>query len=188
MCFANPGFEVSQTLSVLADVSGVYMHEENYFMIYNMEPRARRLNFVHEGTHIIQDWQDVSSFAHHNEADAFIAQAVAELTLYADAPETDDVSKKALAAAKMVSTRPQSTVRRTGRRRIKMSSQRLATATRNMACASTWSKKARVRANGRNIRNCCEKSPCQQNSRCRSGQSRADAQQRVAVNEGSPAA
>jgi hypothetical protein len=102
MCFANPGFEVSQTLSVLADVSGVYMHEENYFMIYNMEPRARRLNFVHEGTHIIQDWQDVSSFAHHNEADAFIAQAVAELTLYADAPETDDVSKKALAAAKMV--------------------------------------------------------------------------------------
>jgi len=57
---------------------------------------------VHEGTHIIQDWQDVSSFAHHNEADAFIAQAVAELTLYADAPETDDVSKKALAAAKMV--------------------------------------------------------------------------------------
>lgn len=89
-------------LSVLADVSGVYMHEENYFMIYNTEPRARRLNFVHEGTHIIQDWQDVSSFAHHNEADAFIAQAVAELTLYPDAPETDDVSKKALAAAKMV--------------------------------------------------------------------------------------
>jgi hypothetical protein len=44
-------------LSVLADVSGVYMHEENYFMIYDMEPRARRLNFVHEGTHIIQHWQ-----------------------------------------------------------------------------------------------------------------------------------
>ena len=89
-------------LSALADVSGEYWHEENFFMIYNMDPRARRLNIVHEGTHIIQDWQDVSSFAHHNEADAFIAQAVAELTLYPDAPETDDVSKTALAAAKMV--------------------------------------------------------------------------------------
>ena len=89
-------------LSALAEVSGEYWHEENFFMIYNMEPRARRLNFVHEGTHIIQDWEDVSTFAHHNEADAFIAQAVAELTLCPDAPETDDVSKKALAAAKMV--------------------------------------------------------------------------------------
>jgi hypothetical protein len=45
MCFANPGFEVSQTLSVLADVSGVYMHEENYFMIYNMEPPSEAPQF-----------------------------------------------------------------------------------------------------------------------------------------------
>lgn len=89
-------------LSALADVAGVYWHEENFFMIYNMEPRERRLNIVHEGTHIIQDWQDVTSLAHHNEADAFIAQSVAELTLYPDAPETDDVSKTALLAAKMV--------------------------------------------------------------------------------------
>ena len=89
-------------LSALADVSGEYWHEANLFMIYNMEARERRLNFVHEGTHIIQDWEDVSSFVHEREADAFIAQAVAELTLYPDAPETDDVSLKSLAAAKMV--------------------------------------------------------------------------------------
>ena len=36
------------------------------------------------------------------EADAFIAEAVAELTLYPDALKTGDVSKKARAAGKMV--------------------------------------------------------------------------------------
>jgi hypothetical protein len=89
-------------LSSLSSISGEYYHEENLFMIYNMDPRARRLNFVHEGTHIIQDWEDVASFAHHNEADAFIAQAVAELALYSDAPDTDEVTVKAREAAKMV--------------------------------------------------------------------------------------
>jgi len=39
------------------------------------------------------------------------------------------------------------------------SAQRLATATRNMASARTGSKKARMRANARNTRNCCGKSP-----------------------------
>ena len=59
---------------------------------------------MHEGTHVIQDWEDVTSLAHHNEADAFIAQSVAELTLYPDASDSDDgdVSKEAFAAAKMV--------------------------------------------------------------------------------------
>jgi hypothetical protein len=89
-------------LSVFAGDAGVYLHEENFFILYDVEPRAARLTLVHEGTHIIQDWHDVSSFAHHNEADAFIAEAVAELTLYSDALETDDVSKTARAAAKMV--------------------------------------------------------------------------------------
>ena len=67
-----------------------------------MDPRGRRRDLVHEGTHVIQDWEDVSSFAHHNEADAFIAGTVAELTLYPDALETDDVRKTSRAAAKMV--------------------------------------------------------------------------------------
>jgi len=89
-------------LSTLSDVSAGYFHEVNSLMLYGMDPRERRRDLVHEGTHVIQDWEDVTSLSHHNEADAFIAQTVAELTLYPDAPETDDVSKTALAAAKMV--------------------------------------------------------------------------------------
>jgi hypothetical protein len=73
-------------------------------MLYSMDPRNRRRDLVHEGTHVIQDWEDVTSLAHHNEADAFIAQTVADLTLYPDAPDTDDgdVGEAAFAAAKMV--------------------------------------------------------------------------------------
>jgi len=89
-------------LSVLAEDRGKYFHEENVLIINNVEPRAARITLVHEGTHVIQDWQDVSSFAHYDEADAFIAAAVAELTLYPDALETGDVKKKARAAAQMV--------------------------------------------------------------------------------------
>jgi hypothetical protein len=89
-------------LSGFASTIGEYYHEENFFFIYTMDPRERRLGFVHEGTHIIQDWQDVSSFAHHNEADAFIAAAVAELTLYSDPDDEGDIAKSALMAAKMV--------------------------------------------------------------------------------------
>ena len=89
-------------LSVYADDAGLYLHKENLFILYNVEPRAARLTLVHEATHIVQDWQDVSSFAHYDEADAFIAQAVAELTLFPNALEADDVSKKARVAAKMV--------------------------------------------------------------------------------------
>ena len=89
-------------LSTLSDVSAGYFHEVNSLMLYGMDPRDRRRDLVHEGTHVIQDWEDITSLTHHNEADAFIAQTVAELTLYRTAPETDDVSKAALAAAKMV--------------------------------------------------------------------------------------
>jgi len=89
-------------LSSLATTRGEYWHEENFFFIYEIPMRERRLNFVHEGTHVIQDWQDVSSFAHHNEADAFIAAAVAELTLYSDSDDEGDIKKSALVAAKMV--------------------------------------------------------------------------------------
>ena len=89
-------------LSGFADTLGSYFHESNFFMIYNMDPRSRVLNFVHEATHIIQDWQDVSALAHYNEADAFIAAAAAELGRYPDGYDTDDVSVKALAAGRMV--------------------------------------------------------------------------------------
>jgi hypothetical protein len=89
-------------LSTFSDVSAGYFHEENCLMLYGMTPRDRRRDLVHEGTHVIQDWEDITSLSHYNEADAFIAQTVAELTLYPDEPETDNFSKTAVAAAKMV--------------------------------------------------------------------------------------
>ena len=92
-------------LSSLGDIPGEYYHEENMFLIYNMDPRSRRLNFVHEGTHIIQDREDVCSLAYHAEADAFIAQAIAELALakdYPAPPEMNDFSRTSLLAAQMI--------------------------------------------------------------------------------------
>ena len=91
-------------LSTFADDVATYQSDLNYFMIYGMDPRKRRVAIVHEATHVIQDWEDVTSLAHHSEADAFIAQYVADLTLYPDSrdPDDDDVEKTALAAAKMV--------------------------------------------------------------------------------------
>ena len=91
-------------LSSLGDVGAEYSHEINCIMIYTMDPRVRSRALVHEGTHIIQDWEDVTSLAHHNEADAFIAEGVSDLTLYPDSrdPDDGDVEKTALAAAKMV--------------------------------------------------------------------------------------
>jgi hypothetical protein len=91
-------------LSTVANDVATYQSDLNYFMIYGMDPRKRRVAIVHEATHVIQDWEDVTSFAHQNEADAFIAESVAELSLYPDArdPDDSDLEKKALAAARMV--------------------------------------------------------------------------------------
>jgi hypothetical protein len=91
-------------LSTLADDVATYQSDLNYFMIYGMDPRKRRVAIVHEATHVIQDWEDVSSLAHQDETDAFIAESVAELSLYPDSrdPNDGDLEKKALAAAKMV--------------------------------------------------------------------------------------
>jgi hypothetical protein len=52
--------------------------------------RKRRVAIVHEATHVIQDWEDVSSLAHQDEADAFIAESVAELSLYPDSRDPND--------------------------------------------------------------------------------------------------
>jgi hypothetical protein len=91
-------------LSTLANDVAQYISNFNYFIIYGMEPRKRRLAIVHEATHVIQDWEDVTSLVHHNEADAFIAESVTDLALFPDSrdPDDSDLEKKALAAAKMV--------------------------------------------------------------------------------------
>ena len=91
-------------LSALANDTATYISNLNYLMIYGMDPRKRRVAIVHEATHVIQDWEDVTSLTHYSEADAFIAESVAELVLYPDSrdPDDGDVEKKALAAAQMV--------------------------------------------------------------------------------------
>jgi hypothetical protein len=91
-------------LSTLADDVATYQSDLNYLMIYGMDPRKRRVAVVHEATHVIQDWEDVSSLTHHSEADAFIAESVADLALYPDSRDVadSDLEKKALVAARMV--------------------------------------------------------------------------------------
>jgi hypothetical protein len=91
-------------LSTLAEDTATYHSNLSYLMIYGMDPRKRRVAIVHEATHVIQDWEDVTSLTHHSEADAFIAESVAELVLFPDSrdPDDGDVEKKALAAAQMV--------------------------------------------------------------------------------------
>ena len=91
-------------LSAFANDTATYISNLNYLMIYGMDPRKRRVAIVHEATHVIQDWEDVASLTHHSEADAFIAESVAELVLYPNSrdPDDGDVEKKALAAAQMV--------------------------------------------------------------------------------------
>jgi hypothetical protein len=91
-------------LSTLADSKAEYISSLNWFLIYGMDPRRRRTTIVHEATHVIQDWEDVESLAHHSEADAFIAESVTDLALFPDSrnPNDEDVETKALAAAKMV--------------------------------------------------------------------------------------
>jgi hypothetical protein len=175
-------------LSTLSDVSAGYFHEVNSLMLYGMDPRERRRDLVHEGTHVIQDWEDITSLSHHNEADAFIAQAVAELTLYRDAPDTDDVSKTALAAAKMVIDKTAID-----------SNKDWQTAYKNVVTAVGHRyKKYGQRENGvEKGEGASERTKypgivvANHHGQCRrycSGQSRGDAQERVAVNEGSPAA
>jgi hypothetical protein len=91
-------------LSTLSSTSAEYISNINWFVIYGMDPRKRRTTIVHEATHVIQDWEDVESLVHHNEADAFIAASVTDLTLFPDSrdPNDGDVEQKALAAARMV--------------------------------------------------------------------------------------
>jgi hypothetical protein len=91
-------------LSTLANDVAQYISNLNYLMIYGMDPRKRRVAVVHEATHVIQDWENVTSLVHHSEADAFIAESVTDLALYPDSRDSDDgdLEKKALAAAQMV--------------------------------------------------------------------------------------
>src|SRR4029077_20516775 len=74
----------SGLISEYADEGGSYVSEMNIMRLNAATPLSRKLAIVHESTHVIQDWQDVSGPAKHHEADAFIAEAVARRQLTAD--------------------------------------------------------------------------------------------------------
>src|SRR6185436_4075483 len=67
----------SGLISEYADETGAYSSEMNIMRINAATPLTRKLTIVHESTHVIQDWQDVSHQAKFHEADAFIAEAIA---------------------------------------------------------------------------------------------------------------
>jgi hypothetical protein len=96
-------FFMSKTsgLSEYASERGSYMPGANIMQTNTASPLARRTNIVHESTHVIQDWQDVSSMDKFDEADAWIAQAVVYMNLTKEAPG-DDISKAAAVAADMI--------------------------------------------------------------------------------------
>jgi hypothetical protein len=76
-------FEVRlHSLEIFAHITtaGQYRSDENYLFIYaGLPPALTAMSIVHEVTHAIQDWADVSGKNKHVEADAYIAGAVADI-------------------------------------------------------------------------------------------------------------
>jgi hypothetical protein len=91
----------SGLISEYADEGGSYASEMNIMRLNAATPLSRKLAIVHESTHVIQDWQDVSGPAKYHEADAFIAEAVARRQLTTEPPD-GEVEAAALVAADMV--------------------------------------------------------------------------------------
>jgi hypothetical protein len=60
---------------------GQYRSNSNYLYIFAGRPPAETaMTIVHEVTHAIQDWQDISARNKYVEADAYIAGAVADIS------------------------------------------------------------------------------------------------------------
>ena len=70
-------------LSRTAGAHGTYASNGNTLNLYDegVEPITRMLTVVHESTHVIQDWKDMRATIRAREADAFIAEAVAQHAL-----------------------------------------------------------------------------------------------------------
>ena len=94
---------VSKTsgLSEYATTEGSYSSEFNIMRVNSATPAALKLTVIHEATHVIQDWQDVSHQAKYHEADAFIAESLARTDM-SDPPEGALKSAAAAAAAMVV--------------------------------------------------------------------------------------
>lgn len=92
-------------LSEYARDRGSYRTSSNIMVLTHI--MGRRYTLIHEATHVIQDWMDVKSLIHHEEADAFIAEHIALFSTFAEMPHESEFNKStvegaALAAARMV--------------------------------------------------------------------------------------
>jgi hypothetical protein len=94
-------FSRTAGLSEYASDHGRYNSESNIMIINSAMPLTARLTLVHEATHVIQDWQDISHLAKYHEADAFIAEGIARRNLTTEAP-TGAISLAAATAADIV--------------------------------------------------------------------------------------
>ena len=84
---------------------GQYRSDSNYLYIFAGRTLAETaMTIVHEVTHAIQDWQDVSAKNKYVEADAFIAGAVADLSQGGKGTEVQvgKIYTPAMEAAKLV--------------------------------------------------------------------------------------
>jgi hypothetical protein len=90
-------------LSRISMTDGVYMSKFDRLFVYEfVNPLPRTLTIVHEATHAIQDWKDVDGKRRDIEADAYIADRVAELTVRPIAMLDYDTDDPILVAAQMV--------------------------------------------------------------------------------------
>jgi hypothetical protein len=84
---------------------GQYRSDANHLYIFAGRPPAETaMTIVHEVTHAIQDWQDVSAKNKYIEADAYIAGAIADLAQggKATAVQAGEIYTPAMEAAKLV--------------------------------------------------------------------------------------
>jgi hypothetical protein len=84
---------------------GQYRTNENYLYIFaGRTPAETAMTIVHEVTHAIQDWQDISAKNKHVEADAYIAGAVADISQggKGTAAQAGKIYSPAMEAAKLV--------------------------------------------------------------------------------------
>jgi hypothetical protein len=89
-------------------IRAAYRSDLNKLFVYqSLTPAAKTVMLVHECTHAIQDWRDVRAKMKFTEADAFIAGAVAELSLHGGHPLfVGAIVDEAIAAARIVMNGP----------------------------------------------------------------------------------
>lgn len=88
-------------LSGILAYRGIYNTERNELRLNEIvDPIQRKITIVHEVTHAIQDWKDLPSLIHDEEADAHLADTIAHYSLRGRFPDGErNLFKDELAAA-----------------------------------------------------------------------------------------